>query len=76
MSFPRPYVSALLAAAGSLVLCGALLAQSTSQPGQTSTVKLSVLVLDKKKQPVTDLRREDFQVFEGDQPQTISFFSK
>jgi Ca-activated chloride channel family protein len=80
MTFPRRYSSALLTVAGSLLLGGTLLAQSTSQPAQAvaqpATVKLSVLVLDKKGQPVTDLGREDFQVFEGDEPRAVSFFSK
>jgi Ca-activated chloride channel family protein len=80
MTFPRKYSSALLTVVGFLLLGGTLLAQSTSQPAQAvaqpATVKLSVLVLDKKKQPVTDLGREDFQVFEGDEPRTVSFFSK
>jgi Ca-activated chloride channel family protein len=80
MTFPRKYSSALLIVIGSLLLGGTLLAQSTSQPAQAvaqpANMKLSVIVLDKKGQPVTDLRREDFQVFEGNEPQTISFFSK
>jgi VWFA-related protein len=39
-------------------------------------VKLDVLVVDDKNQPVVDLRQEDFQVFEGDSPQTVSYFAK
>jgi Ca-activated chloride channel family protein len=41
-----------------------------------TTVRLNLLVLDGKNNSVTDLRQDDFQVFEGDAPQTISFFSK
>jgi VWFA-related protein len=39
-------------------------------------VKLDVLVVEDKNQPVVDLRQEDFQVFEGDSPQTVSYFAK
>lgn len=39
-------------------------------------MKLDVLVVDDKNQPVVDLRQEDFQVFEGKAPQTVSYFAK
>lgn len=50
--------------------------QLQSAPPQQQTVKLNMLVLDSKNNSVTDLRQEDFQVFENDEPQTISSFSK
>ena len=77
MTIPRKYSSALSVIAVSLLLCVTPLAQSAGQQatGQTGAVKVSVLVVDKEGQPVTDLRREDFQVFVGDEPQTVSFFS-
>ena len=80
MKFPGTYSLAASLLAGLLVFGAQPLAQDARQQGQAAgqppAVMLSVLVLDKKKQPVADLRREDFQVFEGDEPQTISFFSK
>lgn len=65
--------------AGILLLCAAARpqdagkqAQATSEP---AALKLNVFVLDGKNQLVTGLRQEDFQVFEGDAPQTITYFS-
>lgn len=62
-----------------LLMASALVVRPQGQPpqtGQQSPVKLDVLVLDGKNRLVTDLRQEDFQIFEGDVPQTISSFSK
>jgi Ca-activated chloride channel family protein len=50
--------------------------QSAPSSQQQPAVKLSVLVMDSKNNSVTDLRQEDFQIFENDSPQTISSFSK
>lgn len=56
------------------------LAQGTSKQAQSVSpplmMRVNVLVLDDKGKPVTDLRQDDFQVFENDEPQTISLFSK
>jgi VWFA-related protein len=41
---------------------------------KTSIVLLDVVVTDAKGNPVTDLKREDFQIFEDKQPQRISSF--
>jgi VWFA-related protein len=41
---------------------------------KTSIVLLDVVVTDVKGNPVTDLKREDFQVFEDKQPQRITSF--
>jgi VWFA-related protein len=41
---------------------------------QSRLVLLDVVVTDAKGNPVTDLKREDFQVFEDKQPQRISSF--
>lgn len=62
-----------------LLLTLSTLVQPQTRPQEsaaTPMVKLSVLVLDSKDHALIDLRQEDFQVFEGDAPQTISFFSK
>jgi Ca-activated chloride channel family protein len=76
MKIPRNYSLAALLLAGSLLFGVAQRAQDAKQPAQAAQVKLSVLVVDKKGQPVADLRREDFRVFEWDEPQTVTFFSK
>lgn len=62
-----------------LLTASVLIVRPQSQPPnepQQPLVKLNVLVLDNKNHPVLDLRQDDFQVFEGDAPQTVSFFSK
>ena len=41
----------------------------------TRLVQLSVVVMDKKGEPVAGLNREDFTVFEEGKPQDIAFFS-
>jgi VWFA-related protein len=43
---------------------------------QVSLVNLFVTVRDKSKRIVTDLKQDDFKVFEDGQPQQIAFFSK
>ncbi|HKQ51536.1 MAG TPA: VWA domain-containing protein [Pyrinomonadaceae bacterium] len=73
MKASRKYSLMALVLAGSLLFGVAPRAQEATQPAE---LRLNVLVLDKKGQPVAGLRREDFQVFEWDQPQTISFFTK
>jgi Ca-activated chloride channel family protein len=81
MNFSRGPSSFLPAALAALLLAACAHAQETIKKAeggpQSSTVLLNVLVTDdEQSQPVADLRQEDFQVFEGDAPQTISFFSK
>lgn len=79
MKLHRKYSLAALLLAGSL-LCGVTpRAQDAKQPAQEAAaqparVNLNVLVLGDKNRPVGGLSREDFQVFDGDAPQTISFF--
>jgi VWFA-related protein len=56
-------------------------AQEPAQQGpvirtQVNLVNLFVTVRDKNKRIVTDLKQEDFKVFEDAQPQQIAFFSK
>jgi VWFA-related protein len=41
----------------------------------TNLVEIRVMATDSKRNPVTDLRREDFQVFDNSKPQTIRLFS-
>jgi VWFA-related protein len=52
-------------------------AQNTGPVIRTTTrlVQISVVVSDKKGQPVTGLKREDFTVLDGGQPQKIATFS-
>ena len=42
---------------------------------ETELVQIDVVVTDKKGQPVRDLKREDFQLFEDGKPQTITHFA-
>ncbi len=80
MTRPRKHSTAPLIMFALLLFGVAPLAQEVTKPAQTpqqpAAMKLSVLVFDKKGQPATDLSREDFQIFEGNEPQPISFFSK
>ncbi len=51
----------------------------TSTPrsdGKPLPVRLNVLAIDPETRPVTDVRREEFQVFEDDVPQTITSFAE
>jgi VWFA-related protein len=66
-----------------LTACCLLLAQQPDQqenPGgfvirsQVNIVLVDVRVADKSGRPVTDLKREDFKIFEDGAPQTISSF--
>lgn len=41
----------------------------------TRLVQVSVVVTDKKGQPITGLKKEDFTVLDGKEPQTIAIFS-
>ena len=69
----------------SLLICAALApAQNTAPtpaaPAQSPTpapltVRLNVMVLDKRDAPVGDLRQEDFQVLEDGTAQTITSFA-
>jgi len=51
-------------------------AQGPAIKAQVNLVNLFATVRDKNKRIVTDLKQDDFKVFEDNQPQTISFFSK
>lgn len=42
---------------------------------ETTLIQLDVFVTDKSGRPVTDLRREDFAVFENGAPQVVTHFS-
>lgn len=61
-----------------LALCGAIaFAQDAQTPTfrvQTNLVVVNVTVRDKSGKPITDLKKEDFTLFEDDKPQTISVF--
>ena len=41
----------------------------------TRLIQVNVVALDKKGHPVTDLKKEDFQLFDKGKEQTISLFS-
>src|SRR5580698_7139801 len=77
------YVSAITLLSLALPISAQQPKQSTAATGQkgtytlSSTVKLVVLdvvVTDRKGNVVSNLKKEDFQVFEEKQPQTISSF--
>src|SRR5436190_439251 len=42
---------------------------------ETQVVTVPVMVLDKKKDFITDLKRADFTIYEDGKPQQIAFFS-
>jgi Ca-activated chloride channel homolog len=42
----------------------------------TNLVNLNVRVIDRNNRPITDVRQEEFRIFEDGVPQTIAFFSK
>ena len=73
-----------LAWAASLALAIPALPQGQQQPaGQAPTIKAEVnlvnlfaTVRDKNKRIVTDLKEEDFKVYEDNHEEKISFFSK
>jgi VWFA-related protein len=69
---PRRIISAVL----SLLLSGSLALpqdQATFKV-QTNLVIVNVTVRDKKGKSITDLKKEDFTVFEDDKPQKVSVF--
>lgn len=72
----------LAAAAGALTLRARSqqpqepLAQAPTIKTQVSLVNLFVTVRDKNKRIVTDLKQDDFRVFEDGQEQKVAFFSK
>jgi VWFA-related protein len=49
--------------------------EATTMRVTTRLVQLNVIVLDRKGQPVADLQREDFSVFDGGDRQEVSVFS-
>src|ERR1700755_2572370 len=64
-------------------LCLPALAFAQDTPGSTATltvnarlVVLDVVVTDKKGVPVTDLKREDFQITEDCKPQVLKSFER
>ena len=70
-----------LAIALTLATALGFVAQSSAQTQSNSSIKvttrlvvLNVVVTDKANQPVIGLTREDFQILENDQAQTISSF--
>jgi len=56
-----------------IIPCALLLACACSSPAQ-SLVRLNIVALDKKGQPVADLKAEDLQVLDDGKPQPIVLF--
>jgi hypothetical protein len=55
-----------------------LLAQNTNQPTirvTTRLVQVNVVVHDKKGEPVADLKKEDFSIFDKGKEQKVAVFS-
>lgn len=55
-------------------------AQQTSEPSTvlhstTRLVQISVVINDKKGKPITDLKQDDFTIFDQGKPQKVTFFS-
>jgi VWFA-related protein len=72
-----------LACAAALALAMPVLPQQAQSQSQTPTIKAEVTLVnlfatvrDKNKRIVTDLKKEDFKIFENEHEETISFFSK
>ena len=63
-----------------LVLCSAAALAATSSAQQpvfragTDYVRVDVVVTDKNDRPITDLKKEDFEIVEHDRAQTIEDF--
>jgi VWFA-related protein len=72
-----------LACAATLTLAVPAQPQQAQSQSQTPTIKAEVTLVnlfatvrDKNKRIVTDLKKEDFKIFENEHEETISFFSK
>ena len=72
-----------MACAAALSLAVPVLPQQAQEPAQVPTIKAEVnlvnifaTVRDKNKRIVTDLKQDNFKVFEDNHEETISFFSK
>ena len=84
MPLTRKLAATIMGAALGTALASPLLPQeSPQQPAQgpvlkstVNLVNLFVTVRDKHKRIVPNLTKEDFQVFEDNQPQKVAFFSK
>jgi Ca-activated chloride channel homolog len=63
-------IAAIIATAGSLVVA----AQQPTFKSGTQVVSLFVTVADAAKRLVPDLKQEDFEVFDNDKPQAITYF--
>jgi Ca-activated chloride channel homolog len=63
-------IAAIIATAGSLVVA----AQQPTFKSGTQVVSLFVTVADAAKRLVPDLKQEDFEVFDNDKPQPITYF--
>jgi VWFA-related protein len=90
MRFPRPSIVSLIVVLCSIVTVGLLSATHRSDPMQSRDsannnlrgpsvsarlIPVDVIVTDDHNQPVTDLKPEEFQIFENGTPQPIRHFS-
>lgn len=86
MPFAKKLLAAFLACGLAVIIAPSAFAQepAAQQPAQqgpvirsqVNLVNLFVTVRDKNKRIVTDLKQQDFKIFEDGQPQQIAFFSK
>ncbi len=75
-SLPSPRSRCRLLVTASIAACFLPLAaqQAPVFKAETALVEVEVRVTDKTGQPVTDLSKEDFEMFENGQPESISTF--
>src|SRR5712691_5916022 len=72
---PRPLLAAaMVAVAASIVTVSAIGQQPPTFKSGTQVVSLFVTVADAQKRLVPDLTKDDFEVFDNEKPQTITYF--
>ncbi len=72
---PRPLLAAaVVAVAASIVTVSAIAQQPPTFKSGTQVVSLFVTVADAQKRLVPDLTKDDFEVFDNEKPQTITYF--
>src|SRR3989449_7790927 len=72
---PRPLLAAaVVAVAASIVTVSAIAQQPPTFKSGPQVVPLFVTVADAQKRLVPDLTKDDFEVFDNEKPQTITYF--